>query len=78
MKKTYVKPEVCFESFQLSANIAADCQGDNKVYHADGECTWFDGFQNVFMENQVGCDYSPANANVCYHNPTDGANLFSS
>lgn len=75
MKKTYVKPEVYFESFELSANIATGC--GNAINHQIGQCKkgLGDFAEVVFIE---GCKVDPNQAGLCYHNPTDMNNLFTS
>lgn len=76
MKKTYIKPEVYFEDFELSANIAAGC--GKIVPHAEGQCR-FDvtGMGTVFTSN-LECGYPPEEAGLCYHNPDGDAKLFGS
>lgn len=78
MKKTYVKPEVYFESFELSANIATGCE--ISINHAVGAC-WkgFEGFKdfNIFVESH-SCKATPDQYGLCYHSPTDANNIFTS
>lgn len=82
MKKLYSKPEIMFEDFTLSENIAGDCEG--KVGNpSKGSCTvigtgniaMFDGDMDI-------CEYTPSNDDkwnkFCYHVPTEYNNLFNS
>lgn len=81
MKKTYVKPQVYFEDFQLSANIAGNCA--IKTMHAETECKWFknvEGVGKVFISKELGCEYfgNDGDYSVCYHVPVDATKLFTS
>lgn len=78
MKRTYVKPEVYFENFELSANIATGCE--RSIGHAVGMC-WngvegFKGF-NIFTETH-NCETTPDKYGLCYQTPTDANNIFTS
>ena len=82
MKKTYTKPEILFEDFTMSANIAAGCEEKNDVHLADA-CGWKWGKSTIFTESVTGCkkkvvDGDPAYNGVCYHNPSSDYNLFNS
>lgn len=86
MKKTYVKPEIMFESFTLSTNIARDCEGEPVNNATKGTCGIpGSGGDFLFTDGVSGCtidwkgltgvdDYN----GLCYHNPTDNNNLFNS
>lgn len=78
MKKTYVKPEVYFENFELSANIATGCA--ISINHNVGSC-WkgFEGFKdfNIFVDSYP-CTTIPDEDGFCYHSPTDANNIFTS
>ena len=81
MKKTYVKSQVFFEDFQLSASIAAGCE--YKTNHAMNECVYeIAGGRNIFIDANTNCKdiTAPGGAygSVCYHEPADTSNLFSS
>lgn len=81
MKKSYVKPQVFFEDFQLSANIAGVC--DIPTNHAEDECQWtveVPGIGKAFVTEGMGCGYSPNDGDygVCYHVPVDASRLFTS
>lgn len=80
MKKTYVKPQVYFESFQLSANIAGGCslisnQGQNECPYTDPELG-----VTVFATVPSPCTITPApgDKKPCYNVPEGGANIFTS
>lgn len=79
MKKTYVKPEVYFESFELSANIAAGCVF--KTNHDQNTCAYKTATgRTIFLEKAI-CEVPTQDGSynsMCYHHPTDDARLFSS
>lgn len=77
MKKIYSKPEIAFESFSLSQNIAAGCEYTDPK-HPD---LYFTGIGYAFT---TGCDVKFSDGGgdgeyngICYHVPTDN-NLFNS
>lgn len=76
MKKPYVRPEVYFESFELSANIATGCA--LPINHQVNGCNQglgdFDGI--VFLEN--ACTLTVGKDGICYHVPFDQTKLFTS
>ena len=78
MKKTYVKPEVYFENFELSANIATGCE--RSIGPTVGTC-WkgVEGFKSfgIFTETH-SCKTTPDEYGLCYHTPTDADNIFTS
>ena len=81
MKKTYVKPEVYFESFELSTSIATGCE--YKTNHAKNECVYeIAGGRNVFVDAKTHClDITAPGEEygaVCYHVPIEASNLFTS
>ncbi len=81
MKKTYVKPELYFESFELSSNIAAGCSPTAIVNHAENTCPYVvENVFAVFQNETSGCKYTPDQVGnkVCYGVPTDDKRLFSS
>lgn len=76
MKKTYTRPVVSFESFELSTSIAAGCA--TKSNHAE-ECLFeVPGVGAVFLDKATGCEFTPEEGHVCYHVPTDQTILFTS
>lgn len=76
MKKQYVKPELYFENFELSANIATQC-ADTSIKKP----MQFGEKESVFVE-VIGCldPITPddPNSGYCYHNPTEEQSLFAS
>ena len=83
MKKSYVKPYIAVESFQLDAAIAASCSSQGYVPLGKGE-------SNCFHESGVfglGCEhdatggngvYGDNNDELCYHGPTYGMTFMAS
>ena len=75
MKKSYVKPQVYVENFQLSANIAGNC--GTAVHHSE-ECTLIEGVGNLFAAT---CDFTvgdDGNSQFCHHGPDANTRIFSS
>lgn len=78
MKKTYMKPILVIESFQLDAAVAASCssQGFIPIGHGENTCIAPGGFfnyQNCEVDlTGVGGD---ENDTPCYHGPTGAAGL---
>ncbi len=81
MKKTYVKPEVYFESFELSANIATGCSTITKTLNEEQLCGFFDGVDIIFLNGMSACTYPTTDGSynsMCYHHPAADTKLFSS
>lgn len=82
MKKPYVRPEVYFENFELSTNIATGCE--YKSNHTKNQCGWYvEGIGNVFLSDVTTCSYKQPDSEtnqygICYHVPVDTSNLFTS
>ena len=79
MKKTYVKPQILFDSFELSQDIAAGCEFKNGL-QAQGACGYATRNGVVFVEGVEGCEYTQPDTNdaLCYHVPTENTNIFAS
>lgn len=85
MKKTYTKPEIMFESFVLSSNIAGDCEAKTNL-PSNSTCGLDFSGLIVFMTGMAGCkDIQVDNVGgdgeyngICYHVPTGDKNLFNS
>ena len=79
MKKTYVKPEVCFESFQLSACIANTC-GNPTNTPADYSCGVSYMGMTLFLDDISACTDKVEDGfgGYCYHHPADNETLFNS
>lgn len=78
MKKTYVRPEVYFESFELSASIAAGCEAVSNS--AQNVCAIFDKDLGVEVFAKGVCKYTPPNGSEkpCYDVPQANYNVFTS
>lgn len=84
MKKTYQKPQILFESFCLSTNIAGSCELTTNL-PSPYSCPYNAGSDRnpnmIFMTRETGCNYTPPDGTYnghCYHNPTDSKNMFNS
>lgn len=79
MKKAYIKPQIVFDSFQLSQNIAGDCEFISTF--ARGNCAILEPETGdiVYLDSTT-CQFTPPNANdgICYHVPTEDWNVYSS
>ena len=80
MKKAYMKPQIVFDSFVLTEDIAAGCTLLNSNMQPY-VCAVLDqelGF-TIFSDYEF-CDSTPPGGNdtVCYHVPTADWNVFSS
>ncbi len=81
MKKPYFKPEIIFEDFSLSTNIAGDCDHDTSL-QTEGSCGIEWGDEIIFLTGIAGCkeqyETDDGSSLICYHNPTDTQQLFNS
>ena len=85
MKREYTQPDILFESFSLSTNIAGDCEKKTNT-SAQGNCaaTLPGVTVLVFNDSITGCVAKPPVSNsdqyngVCYHVPNEDNNLFNS
>ncbi len=81
MKKTYVKPVLYFDSFELSSSIAAGCE-QLITNSTQGTCALImAGGRNVFLDGVDACTTKQADGVdgfACYHVPVDKNNLFNS
>lgn len=80
MKKTYAKPQIVFESFQLTANIAGGCNTSPNSTN-EATCGYNDNgwivFQNSAVCN-VYADQDGKHNRLCYHVPTGDISVFTS
>ena len=80
MKKTYAKPQIVFESFQLTANIAGDCNIRPNITN-EATCGYNDNgwivFQNDAVCNVLAGPDGKHNG-LCYHVPTGDISVFTS
>ena len=80
MRKKYVKPEANFESFELSASIAAGCSPSGKAQFSQDICAFKIGGSMLFTEAVRECvDKITDGGTYCYHVPEGAATkIFSS
>lgn len=79
IKKQYVRPELYFENFELSANIATGC--GRKVEYSTDVCTYETGGSTLFSTNNTGCVVKDTNQDgdpYCYHTLNPDSKLFNS
>ena len=81
-KKPYQKPEIVYEDFSLTTNIAAGCEAKTNL-PSNNTCGMLISGLYVFMEGMNGCSDWEVEENgnyngICYHTPTDQNNLFNS
>lgn len=79
MKKPYSEPDIVFESFSLSTNIAAGCE--EKPYNYTDTCGVLWGKKTIFLQEMNGCaskieNEDPSYNKLCYHVPIDTYNVF--
>lgn len=80
MKKKYEKPQAFFESFELSANIAAGCAPNSRAHYSEGSCSYELGGMFLFTDRIKECT-TPIDdgGDFCYHVPNDSlSKIFSS
>ena len=80
MKKTYAKPQIVFESFQLTANIAGDCNTRPNSTN-EATCGYNDNGWIVFQNSAVCNVLAGPDGNynrLCYHVPTGDISVFTS
>lgn len=75
MKKSYVKPELYFENFQLSTSIAAGC--GLALGHQMYDCNNLPGLGTLFQDTNT-CTYTPDDAGFCYQTVLDSTRVFTS
>jgi hypothetical protein len=81
MKKIYSKPEIVFEDFSLSTNIAGNCELDTPLPSLKDSCGYPIRGAVVFTDGINACTYKPQDGmhnGFCYHVPTEYNNLFNS
>ena len=79
MKKEYKKPELLFDSFELSESIAAGCE--YITGQTIDQCAYYTGGRNVFVESVTACTTKTQDGtwdSICYHVPNENSNLFTS
>ena len=80
MKKLYTKPQVVFENFSLSTNIAS-CEVHANADRGSCGCEFIPGL-TLFVSDIGKCvimaEDGVDNDGLCYHNPSDIYNVFKS
>ena len=86
MKKVYAKPEIVFENFSLSTNIATGCNHQTSLQSNTNGCGMEWGDEIIFLVGITGCmgegrtayDMDDGSSGICYHNPSETNDLFNS
>lgn len=83
MRKTYSKPEIVFEDFSVTANIASGCEKFANAAYGSCGVEFIPGVMNIFLEGIDGCtlviqDGSDEHNKLCYYNPSPSNNVFTS
>lgn len=76
MKKSYAKPNITFESFSLSSNIAEECVLE--ITFAEWECPVLIPEWGETVYQEWNCDWSNEEGYICYHVPTLSTRIFGS
>lgn len=79
MKKEYKKPELLFDSFELSMSIAGEC-GNQTQTPSRNQCGIGYGAEVLFLNGMTVCTtkIEDGENGFCYHVPIPGNNLFNS
>lgn len=79
MKKEYKKPELLFNSFELSMSIAGGC-GSPTQTPSESQCGIDFGGKVLFLEGISGCadKVEDGHNGLCYHVPNDTSKMFNS
>ncbi len=80
MKKTYNKPQIVFESFELTTSISAGCSYIVTNSADTSNCSYHDAQQDITLfAAHCGWDEDEVNTSgVCYHVPSANYDLFNS
>lgn len=80
MKKVYMKPQIAFESFQLTSNIAGDC--NTKPASADETTCGYNDNGWIIFQGNPPCNFPIRQDGIydkiCYHVPTGDISVFTS
>ena len=78
MKKTYSEPRIVFSSFALSASVSSGCEAISN--HAERQCpVTIDKLGGTVFSEGMCLFYTPEYTDsLCYTNPSDSYNVFSS
>ena len=83
MRKAYSKPEIFFEDFSLTTNITAGCEyianaTENKCGYSVANSGIVVCADTAYCTYTQGVTDDKSYNGVCYNNPSDSNNLFSS
>lgn len=88
MKKQYSKPGIIIEDFAIAQSIAASCGASHNsnlgapMQWSKTTCGWDAGGAIIWTTNNDGCGIKlkedAQGFGVCYNNPGNGVNIFSS
>lgn len=84
MKKTYVKPELFCEEYELSVAIAGNCGSQFSAFNVNTSdvytCTYKDANEFLFVDTNSNCTEKPDydNDGICYVTATETTLAFSS
>lgn len=66
MKKTYTKPEMSFESFELSTSVASGCSV--LANHSDeNQCYIIESGKKLFVSSYICSPFEQLSDSGCYH-----------
>ena len=81
MKSIYVSPEIMYEDFSLSSNIAVGCEF-TEINATQDVCAYESDLGSVFTDSVgAACAFKPQDGiydGLCYHVPTEASNIFNS
>lgn len=78
MKKRYIKPDLTFESFEMSSNIALGC-GTAVNYGVEScKSNIAPGLPGTLFDGGAGCTIHPDDAGICYQTVSDDQRIFAS
>ena len=80
MKKTYSKPEIVFESFKISSNIAvgSSCDEGYRVNSTANTCYYSYNDVTLFGTDNGSCLFKGDESDTCYDVPLSGIVMFNS
>lgn len=88
MKKNYTKPGIIIESFEIAQNICScgAIAGGNNLGRPNqwvkGACGWITQSNVIWVDAEMNCtftvDEDAEGFGVCYNNPSEMNNIFSS
>ncbi len=78
MKRQYVKPDLSFESFEMSSNIALGCGKSAGYSVQDCNGNIIPGLSGTLFDQGMGCTIFPDDNGVCYQTVSDDQRIFAS